>query len=86
MAYDYQQEKAGIFTETGLQMLLKIRDRADKLLKESGAFREQELHTTMSGDSWKMLACVDFLVEKGELKRIHDGGVRQMDVYVRGSE
>lgn len=84
--YDYMTERKVVFTEAGIKMLLAIRDRAKKLLEDAGAFREQEVISGIGGDSWSMLACVDYLVERGELRRIYDLGARQHNVYVGNSQ
>lgn len=63
-------------------MLLKARDNANRLLREAGAFREQEAMNGLSGDSWNMLACFDYLVERGEIRRVYDQGARQYNVYI----
>lgn len=73
MSYDYQTQRAEVFTERGQIMFLKIRDHTRRLLDISGAARLQEMIATTSGDSWTMLACVDRLVELGELKEITAG-------------
>lgn len=70
MPYDYATERPKIFTEDGQTMFLKIRDNAKRLLGEAGAVRCQELVGGCSGDSWQMLACVDRLVELGELREV----------------
>ena len=68
--YDYTKERGVVFTEDGIKLLFKIRDNAQRLLKMAGAFREQEVYGGCSGDSWAMLACVDYLVELGEIRRV----------------
>ena len=80
--YDYTKQRSVVFSETGIKLLFKIRDKAQSLLKEAGAFREQEVTLGCSGDSWDMLACVDYLVECGEIVRVSHRGARQHDVYV----
>ena len=77
--YDYTKQREVVFSESGIKMLLAIRDRAKELLEEAGAFREQELHLG-SGDSWDMLACVDYLVERGEIRRVYGEGPQQTSV------
>jgi hypothetical protein len=67
MAYDYKTQRAEIFTETGQVTFLKVRDRAHHLLKEAGAFRLSEVLRGVTGDSWTQMACVDRLVELGEV-------------------
>ena len=84
MAYDYSRERAGIFTEDGQTMFLKIRDKSKELLALAGACTSGKLMCT-SGDSWQMLACIDRLVELGELREITSGSVAgQNRVFVVG--
>lgn len=71
--YNYQTERPKLFTEEGQIMFMKIRDKAHKLLKEAGAFSAG--HVTGaggSGDSWTMIACIDRLVELGEIIELTD--------------
>jgi hypothetical protein len=68
--YNYQTEKPKIFTEDGQVMFLKIRDKIQQLLKQSGAVMVQNVLRGITGDSWMMMACVDRLVELGEIKEI----------------
>jgi hypothetical protein len=69
MIYNYQIQRARIFTEEGQIMFLKIRDMAKKLSKQSGAVMCDKL-LCVTGDTWDMLACVDRLVELKELIEI----------------
>lgn len=85
--YEYEKEKQNIFTESGQILFLQIRDRAKALLKQSGAVRMQELMKESCGDSWHMLACVDRMVELGELREItQDGVAGQFRVFVSAKE
>jgi hypothetical protein len=70
MSYHYATEKPKIFTEDGQILFLKIRDNAKRLLAQAGAVRCGELISCATGDSWTMLACVDRMVELGELREI----------------
>ena len=70
--YNYENEKSKIFTENGQEMFLKIRDKVQLLLKQSGAFMLENAISGITGDSWSMLACVDRLVELKEIKEITD--------------
>ena len=70
MSYDYQKERPGLFTEDGVRMLVGMRDRAKYLITESGAARAQEIMAKSSGSSWQMMACIDYLVETGELREV----------------
>jgi hypothetical protein len=67
MSYTYEKYRANVFTEDGQKTFLHIRDRAKHLLREAGAVRVSEAIKGASGDSWTMLACIDRMVELGEL-------------------
>lgn len=67
--YVYEEEKRHIFTEEGQKSFLKIRDHVQSCLKMSGAVTMG--HAMIgSGDSWVLMACVDRLVELGEMREI----------------
>lgn len=68
--YKYEEERGELFTDEGQKLFLKIRDKTKALLKESGAVRMQEIIAGFSGSSWTMLACVDRMVEIGEIQEI----------------
>ena len=87
MSYNYKSQKANIFTERGSEMFTKIRDRSKKLLEDAGSFRMQEVWKGCGGgDSWDMLACVDRLVEMGEIVEITKGNVAaQYRVFVKAN-
>lgn len=76
MSYQYQNEKPKLFTEDGFALLTVVRDRAQELLKAAGAFRLMELLNGrgITGDSFRMLACVDYLLEKGEIVELPRAG------------
>jgi hypothetical protein len=67
MSYDYKQQRQRIFTEEG------HRDKTH--LKVAGAARMQEImNGSGGGDTWDMLACVDRLVELGEIREVTMNG------------
>lgn len=70
MSYVYAQERPKVFTEDGQIMFLAIRDRARKLIEEAGCARLDKIIHGITGDVWTMIACVDRLVEIGELKEV----------------
>lgn len=86
MSYNYQQERGAVFTEQGQRMFLKMRDWCKKALLQSGAVRTAELMGAAgSGNSFTMLACIDRMVELGELREVTPPGVAgQYRVYVEG--
>ena len=66
--YKYENERMGLFTDEGQRLLLKVRDRVQKLLSTSGAFRMLEVLQGVGGDSsFQQLACIDRLIELKEI-------------------
>lgn len=69
--YSYETEKPNIFTEVGMETFTKIRDFVQKSLKQTGSVRMLEaMNAGGSGSSWLMMACVDHMVARGELREI----------------
>ena len=74
--YQYKDLKGRLFSDEGQRMFLKVRDFVHATLKTAGAVRMQEaLVAAGGGDTWTMIACVDRLVELGEIKEVGDGDV-----------
>lgn len=67
--YKYADLKPTIFTEEGQVKFPEIRDRVKRIIKEAGAI-SMGAAMAGTGDSWTRMACVDRLVELGELKEI----------------
>ena len=85
MSYDYAVERPKLFTEEGQVLFLAIRDQAKKLVEYAGAVRSDKLLTAGCGDCWEKLACMDRLVELGELREITGPDVvGQRRVFVAG--
>lgn len=72
--YDYRREVPELFTDQGQRLFLGIRDRVRGLLKETGAIRMGEASRLPPGiaasSNWTMMACVDRMVELGELLEV----------------
>ena len=69
--YRYEDEKPALLTDDGQRLLLRVRDRAKKLLEIAGAVRQSELLRASRGtDTWQDIAIVDRLVELGELEEV----------------
>lgn len=83
MSYDYEKQRKEIFTESGVELLTKMRDNVNKLLNSSGAFTVDKVLYGLTGDSWTMLAVLDYLVEKGEIVKVSSKGYAQYHVYTR---
>ena len=86
MSYDYWVERDKLFSNEGQRMFLQIRDRVQRLLKNAGAVRMQEATVGFSGSSWDMLACLDRMVELGELRELTDDVAGQHRVFVSVSK
>ena len=85
MSYSYEEMRPEVFTDNGQKMFLKIRDRAHKLLNESGTCQLGSMISGCTGDSWTMIACVDRMVELGEIKEIPNpfSGAGQHRIFVK---
>lgn len=70
MSYEYSKERPFLFTEDGQVMFLHIRDNVKRLLDDAGAFQAEKSWKGVTGSCWSMLACLDRLVELGEIKEI----------------
>lgn len=81
MSYKYEDEKPGIFTDDGVRTFLKIRDRVKYLLSEAGAFTTQQAICKATGSNWLHLACLDYMVEIGELRKVSTDGWTQGHVF-----
>lgn len=85
MSYSYAQEKQAIFTDEGQRTFLKIRDRVAFLINEAGACTMLAAVKGVSGSNWFHMACVDRLVELGEICELTELGVAgQHRVFVKG--
>ncbi|MBW1888715.1 MAG: hypothetical protein JRI52_10275 [Deltaproteobacteria bacterium] len=77
--YNYEHQKQAIFTEEGQRMFLSIRDRAKQLMSNSQSATLWEIIKGHTGDSWDMVACVERLVEIGEIREITQGDCDTQD-------
>ena len=72
--YKYEIEKPAIFTEGGQVLFLAIRDNVFSLLKKSGAVKMgSAINVKICSESFTQMACVDRLVELGEIREITKG-------------
>lgn len=87
MAYVYSDRRSFVFTEEGVDSLTACRRFARAALEKSDAVMDGKLMSACAaGDSWDMLAVIDFMVERGELRRIDQivKTCRQDVLYVAG--
>jgi hypothetical protein len=85
MSYRYETERPRIFTPDGADMLLKIRDNVRRLLDEAGAFAAGRAWRGVTGDTWVMLACLDYLVERGEIRPLNAADEMAQNVVYTGA-
>lgn len=86
--YSYEKMRREVFTDNGQRAFLRIRDRVNILLRESGAVTMECAIARESGDTWTMIACVDRMVELGELREIVDPcrSAGQFRIFVKVSQ
>jgi len=84
MSYNYVTQKPRLLTPEGQKMLFEIRERAASLIEKSGAVMLDKAVSGLGVDSWDQLACMDYLVELGELKEIPQNEVMaQHRIFVK---
>lgn len=85
MAYDYETEKPWLFTDEGQRAVFAANENARKLLDSAGAFLGMRaLNGVSIGDTWKMMAVLDRLVELGAIVEITGPNVWGQDrVFTR---
>jgi hypothetical protein len=84
-AYAYADLRPSLFAEEGAEKLERVRRNVRRMLKESGAVRATEAWRGVGGDGWLMIAALDYLAEKGEIREVTGPDeVTQYRVYVAG--
>jgi hypothetical protein len=78
MPYNYVTQKNNLFCDEGQKLFLKIRDKVKQHIRQSGAVRMDKILSGISGDSWDMLACIDRMIELGELIELTDPSIFNM--------
>lgn len=83
--YNYEYEKKKLFTDDGQKLFIGVRDHVQGLLKEAGAFRMSEAMRLPEGvgasSSWEQMACIDRMIELGEIVEIPRKCWSQYKVY-----
>lgn len=79
--YRYVDEREHLFTDQGQRLFLKMRDQVKALVGRSGAVTLDAACHLPSGigaaSNWEMMACVDRMVEIGELVELQGVGTDQ---------
>lgn len=68
--YQYENHKGWPCSAEGQKQFLAIRDKVHAAIKTNGCVSMGSAIAGQSGGSWEMLACVDRLVELGEIAEI----------------
>lgn len=68
--YDYKTERPKLFTDEGQRLFLKVRDKVNEMLDYSVAVKMGRIVDGISGDNWEIMACIDRMVELGEIKEM----------------
>jgi len=88
--YNYEKIKPEIFKEENQKLFLAIRDQIFKKLKICGAitlkYAIQMPPKIGCMDSFTAMACVDRLVELGEIKEIPTSGPTQNKIFTENHE
>lgn len=81
------EQRPWLFTEAGQDMFLEVRDRTHKLIQQAGAVRLDKAIAGATGDSWHMMACLDRMVERGEIREIpRRGCAGQHRIFIAARE
>lgn len=83
MSYNYQQERSYVFTESGQENFIKIRDKTKELFRIAGCASFNKMTEGVScGCSFALIACVDRMVEMKEIRLLNPEDWAQHGVYV----
>lgn len=69
MSYDYQKMHKEVFTNDGIRTLFNVRAKIKSALQIAGAVMAIKV-ITGPGDAWIGTACLDYLVELGEIREV----------------
>lgn len=83
MGYSYEEMKPKLFTEEGIKMIRETERWIRWINERSLAFTVQDVIKHLSGDTWLMLACFDYLHEQDFIDLVCTEGASQDHVYVR---
>jgi len=82
--YTYEETKEIVFLEENQKTFLKIRDKIEFLLSQSGAASLEKIISGISGDTWLFIACIDRLIELKEIKEIMQNNMfQQKRIFTR---
>lgn len=77
--YKYESMKSVLFTDAGQRKFIKTIDFVKEVIQKAGCVRMDVVLSRIGGDAWEVMACVDRLVELGELKEVLQCGAFGQD-------
>lgn len=87
--YNYKTERPFLFTEEGVVLFLAVRDRVKQLIAKRESFTMSEAidHIGKTATNWELMACVDRMVELGEVWEVSRPDVAgQFRTFIRKGE
>ena len=84
--YKYEEMREELFTEEGVEVLMRIRDHSGKLLFSAGAYTFEKVTRTVTGDTWLMMAALDYMVERKEIRMVYSPANTLNRVYTKGEQ
>ena len=84
--YNYEFIRHELFNEDGVELLMQLRDISSKLLFQAGAYTFEKVTRTLKGDhdTWLMMAALDYMVERREIKVVYEPSNTMNRVYTKG--
>ena len=68
--YNYEAHKSYLKTDEGLKKLKQVMRKIDELLQFKHSICVDDVLNTVSGSSWDVLCCFDYLKEVGLIREI----------------
>jgi hypothetical protein len=84
--YNYDDIRPELFTEEGVELLMKLRDISGKMLFQAGAYTFEKVTRTITGDTWLMMAALDYMVERKEIRMVYEPSNTMNRVYTKGEQ
>jgi hypothetical protein len=84
--YNYDDIRPELFTEEGVELLMKLRDVSGKLLFQAGAYTFEKVTRTITGGTWLMMAALDYMVERKEIRMVYEPSNTMNRVYTKGEQ
>jgi len=68
--YQYKEMRASVLTDEGQNMVFELLRSMRLLCAASGVVTGWAAMRGLTGDSWKMLAALDYLIEKKQIREV----------------